>query len=150
MVQTALDTAVVAEDSASQDDYGVIDFELDPATAAQLAGAEDAQGWADWLVYQRSQPTSRFRRIQIDPWADSALWPLVFAADIGTRLTIHHSLPGTTGIEEDYFLEGVEESVVMEGDPRPVIFWNVSRAEPDSFWIVETRSVLDTDTKLAY
>lgn len=141
------------DDTASQADYGVITFELEQAAADMLASDEDALQWSDWFLLQHAQPTSRFRRIKIDPWADPALWPLVFAADIGTRLTIHHDLPGTSGIDEDYYIEGIEESVTFEGVPEPVIYWNVSRAEGSEgdgdFWILDT-SLLGTDTVLAY
>lgn len=144
-----IDQLQIVDDTDSQDDYGVITFELESAAADLLASDEDALQWSQWFLLQHAQPTSRFRRIQIDPWADPALWPLVFAADIGTKLTIHHDLPGTSGIDEDYYVEGIEESVVMQGDPNPVIFWNVSRVEADEFAELDT-STLDSGAVLAY
>lgn len=149
-VTPGLDHAWTVDDTASQADYGVITFVLEAAAVALLRNDEDAQQWADWFLYQHATPTSRFRRIQIDPWVDPALWPLVFAATIGTKLTIHHSLPGTTGINEDYYIEGIEESLITTGDPELSVSWNISRVEAASFWKLDSAVELEVDTRLAY
>ncbi len=139
------DGTQMAEDLASQADYGVIPFTLEDAAADLLRDADDARDWAGWFLLQHSRPTSRFRVIDIDPWVDPAnLWPIWFAADIGAVIEVTHDLPGTKGmIAERYYLEGIVEAVTLQGDPTGTFQWLVSRAEVDpdtdapvSIWVV--------------
>jgi hypothetical protein len=146
-------SAVTADDSTSQADYGVIPYTLDDDAATMLANAADGVQWADWFLYQHKTPTSRFQSIDIDPSADSALWPLVLAADIGTKITIMHDLPGTKGIvSQDYYIEGIEDTCLLAGEPDLRVRWSISQAETDSghFWILDVADVLETDTILSY
>jgi hypothetical protein len=146
-----LPSVVTADDATSQADYGVIPYTLDDDAAALLLSAEDGGQWAGWFLYQHKDPKSRFQYIDLDPYANPALWPLILAADIGTKLVIMHDLPGTKGMmAEPYYVEGFDETGVLAGEPDLKIRWSVSRAETDTFWILDEYTELEVDTRLAY
>lgn len=138
IVQRSGGAAQVANDAMGQADHDVRTYIL-PSSAADLLPSDwEAMRLAGYILSQAATPQVRVTAIDLDPEADpdGALWPHVLGADIGDRITLTHSLPGTMGIvAEDYFIEQVRHELHWP-DGNHTCSWQLSKAPPGVWLIV--------------
>ena len=138
VVQRTGGVAQIANDAASQADNDVRTYTL-PQSAADLLPS-DAEGMrlAQYLLSQAAVPTLRITAIDLDPEADAsgALWPHVLGAEVSDRITLTHSLPGTTGlVAADYFIEQIKHDLRF-AEGNHTCSWQVSKASAGVWLIV--------------
>jgi hypothetical protein len=138
VVQRSGGVMQVANDAAGQADNDVRTYTL-PASAANLLPDDiEASRLASYILTQAATPNQRIKAIDLDPEAEpsGALWPHVLGAEIGDRITVTHSRPGTSGIiAADYFIEQITHSwKAAEGNHACT--WQLSKAPPGAWLIV--------------
>jgi hypothetical protein len=138
VVQRTGGVAQTANDPASQADNDVRTYTL-PTSAADLLPS-DVEGLrlAQYILSVAATPQVRITAIDLDPEADpaGALWPHVLGAEVGDRITVAHSLPGTKGIVgQDYFIEQIKHTLKWP-DGNHACTWQLSKAPPGQWLIV--------------
>lgn len=140
-----------AIDATSQGDYGAYNYVLATDIADLLASDEDARLWTNWLLGERKDPVNRVAYIEVDPYADADLWPIILGSDIGDAIKISHNLPGTKGLlDTTFYIEGITHKVLLRGDPIHYCKWSLSRAPQHTWWQLDDFVELETDTWLVY
>lgn len=70
--------------------------------------------WAQWILYQFSQPRRRFSKIMFkrpEPPLESVVWPILLGARFSDRITIRRRPKGGgAAIEKSCFIRGIEMS----------------------------------------
>lgn len=71
-----------------------------------------AQYLADWIFYSHRAPMTRVDTVEIDPWSNPDLWPLVLRLEAGQRVTVIRRAKSANGgaglvMSADYFIEKV-------------------------------------------
>jgi hypothetical protein len=112
----------------------------------------EAADAADWLLAAYKDPDLRFRRITLDPHANSALWPQILSLNLHHRITVKRHPPGGHTISQDCYIEVIEHVIVAGPNTSWRTTWNLSPAVSSSYWILgsATLSLLGSTTKLAY
>jgi hypothetical protein len=137
VVQRTGGLARTANDAASQADNDVRTYTLQASAADLLPDDAEAARLAGYILSEAAVPTHRITAIDLDPEADAsgALWPHVLGAEIGDRITITHSLPGTKGVTaEDYFIEQIKHDLKF-AEGNHTCTWQLSRA-PAGAWLI--------------
>jgi hypothetical protein len=127
----------VAHDGASIGDYDVVSYRVPQVSADMLPNDSAANALCNYMVGARSQPNNRITKIDLEPEADptGGLWTHALGADIGDRITVAHSLPGTQGITgQDYFIESVAHSWSLP-EGTHLTTWELSLA-PTGTWLI--------------
>jgi len=129
-----------------------------PSTLDLLTGSM-TQDYADWVFYSHSVPSQRIDSITIDPMSNPALWPIVYNAEIGNRVTVKRRPQGLAGpvvYSSQYFIEQVLHSEInFDTSDDQVLSWKTTLsltptspvAQP---WLLDdpTWSVLGSTTRL--
>jgi hypothetical protein len=131
-------------DSDSSDAYGDQELRLRMQYQDSFLVSEDA---ANWLLESWKDPESYIRRVSFNANVNDDLMKQALWREPGDRITIAETI---TGIDKDYFIQGVELKV-RERDIFDVS-WITTRADTTEFWIlgVVGRSELDQTTLLGY
>jgi hypothetical protein len=120
-----------------------------PQTAADLLpDDQEAARLAAYILSQAAEPQVLITAIDLDPEADAsgALWPHVLGGEVGDRITVTHSLPGSRGIiADDYFIEGIKHDLKF-ADGNHTCTWQLSKAPPGQWLIIgdATRGLIGT------
>jgi hypothetical protein len=71
-----------------------------------------ALSWAQYVLYQSTNPEYRFSQIVVNPLRSPAtLYPQVLGREIGDRITLIRRPPGGGTITRDVFIRGIEHAV---------------------------------------
>lgn len=149
VVQRTGGVAQIANDPASQADNDTRTYTLPQSSADLLPDDTEAGRLASYILSQAATPQIRITAIDLDPEADpgGALWPHVLGAEIGDRITITHSLPGTMGIvAEDHFIEQIKHSLKWP-DGNHTCTWQLSKAPPGQWLLIgdPTKGLIGVD-----
>ncbi|ASU81499.1 hypothetical protein CDO52_00705 [Nocardiopsis gilva YIM 90087] len=101
----------VATDTESQSAYLTRTY----STSGLLVEDDTTAGhYAEFVLYQSSEPELRFEQLAIDPLRDPGrLMPLALGLEIGDRIRIRRRPPGGGSlIERDVFVRGVQHEIV--------------------------------------
>lgn len=129
-----------AEDSASQDDYGIHSKQLTVPFQSSLATAE---GLAKWLVATYKDPTPNVNMAMMN--ADWERWQQILALDISDRITVKNT---KLGLDDDYYINKVKHRITQGGLLHSVQ-WALEDASDAEYWILG-KSQLGTGTRLCY
>ncbi|MBG6140221.1 hypothetical protein [Longispora fulva] len=134
-------------DQASQYAYGASTLNRTISVTSDLETV-DAAGY---LLAQRKQPRQRLDRVTFKPSNNPALWPMVLALDISTRVRVMRRPFNAPPIKTEAFVSSID----WEHDPATgevTVTVLVDPADPSGIWILDdsTQSVLGQTTALAY
>lgn len=75
---------------------------------------ENNQAWAGWVVDYQAEPELRLDNLQIVPQAAaSGLFPHVLGRELGDRITIAFTPPGSSAISRDAFIRGISHQFTL-------------------------------------
>jgi hypothetical protein len=137
--------AVVSSDASSITENGENGISLDTI----LPTYEAAKYLADGLLLRYGQPLPKFASITLEPSAQQNLFTEVLSRRIGDRITVERT-PQNTGsqIAFDCIVEGIDY-VIDNGVNRWTTTYHLSRADPASYWVLDT-SALESTATLAF
>lgn len=137
-------STATAGDSASMAEFGIRSRQQ---AAQWVTSAMLACSMAEWLLRESRSPQVRPRIGMINE--NAALLGQILGRDIGHRVTITE--PTYTGINGDFFVEGVEHDII-DGGTIHRCTWQLSPAEKYSFWVLGQSgfSELSESTYLAF
>ena len=131
----------VARDELSIAQYLQRDYTLD---SYLLSSANEAQDYADWLLYQMSQPWARVERLTlVDCTWDNALQ--IVQRELSDRVTIQSEKYNVSG---DFFIEGITFEAAAGGDVR--CEWQLSGISSDVLFFTLDIDYLDSEALLGY
>lgn len=112
-----------ASDATSDTRYGTRVYAL---TAPYLTAGQ-ALPLAQWLLSGYKDAHPRVQSIDLDSDANpSGLLPQQFGREIGDRITLAKNLPGTLGINQDFWVEGIKHKWDASGNTGVQTTWLLS------------------------
>jgi len=124
-------TSYVVSDAASQREHGNVPYTVSDDVAEQLGEDGARKSFAQAILTAQEQPVSRIRAIGLDAQANrTTLWPHILGREVGDRITVTHTLPGTKGLTAtDFFIERVSHAwSISEQGQIHTCTWGVSKA----------------------
>lgn len=129
-----------AEDSTSQDDYGLQSRDLTVPFQSSLATAE---GLAKWLVATYKDPIPDIKMNVVN--ADWERWREILARQVSDRIAVKNT---KLGLDGDYYINKAKHRI-NQGGILHAVQWTLEDADDLEYWILGT-SLLGTGTRLAY
>lgn len=103
VTQKATGRTFAAQDSTSITAY----FPRPLSRTINTSSAAECQDAANYLLSRYKQPVSRINSLKLHPSAQPALWPVLLAMELGTRVRIMRRPPGVPEIQIDAFVESI-------------------------------------------
>ncbi len=142
---TDADLAMVTEkDSASQGKYGERTFPVPPEW---LPSTQEALDWARFHL-GISKDSVPFLEMAFPAHRNATHLAQALNRDIGERITLVATTNALLGINRDFFIEAIVQSVNLEGE-HVCTFLLSDAAKYSDFWVLDV-SKLDLNTRLAY
>lgn len=144
----------LAEDLASQRQFGPRSFDRSPI----LATSDDGAQQANYLLARYKQPSTRYDDLVFEPTRQQELWPVLLGRELSDRITVVETFQTGSSITSDQHVESIVHRIDLGDRKRWQTNLSSSPADVQSYWALagaggdswSANSILDQTTRLAY